>query len=453
MRILVLFLAYYGFLLYSLVDPFVGLLFFINILIFRPENLSWGSPVLGSLHLLTAVAVLVGYLIHREKYVSHVHFHHGHQKVTVFVFLAFIAWLCIVSILAEISQDLSFRQTTELAKIFVMCVLFSLIIKSAAQVTLYAWVTAISIGALSFWGILQGLAGNERLENLWSSGSGPLAAMLALLAPFVFSYGLDRTRPYIIRMGIFACTAAIVLCLIFTESRGGFVGMVAGMVVLLARVRQRMRIVIVLVLLGLIALPWVPATYTDRISTIFQEQESIDSSAASRPVLWNIAMRMWGEYPIAGVGLQNFSDVKEKFSERYRDLATREDVADVVFGRNRVPHGLYPCLMAETGLVGTALFMFLLLYNVFARLPNGFGSSETERSISIQFRGAQAGLIAFAVASIFIDSYTIEMFYFQLMAVGALRGHAFSLMTEASQSTKSSDSTPNQSSPSVLVTN
>lgn len=439
MRTLVLFVAYYGAVFYSLLDPFVGLLFFINILIFRPENLTWGSPVLGSLHLLTAVAVLVGYLIHREKYVSQGDSHYGHQKITVIVFLAFIIWLCVVSTLAEISPDLSFTQTAELAKIFVMCVLFSLIIKSQSQVTLYAWVVAISIGALSFWGILQGLAGNERLETLWSSGSGPLAAMLALLAPFVLSYGLDRTKPYVVRMGVFGCTSAIVLCLIYTESRGGFIGMAIGMVALLVRVRQRVSVAIAVVLLSLLALPWVPASYTERISTIFQDQESLDSSAASRPVLWNIAMRMWREYPVAGVGLQNFSDVKERYSERYRDLATREDVAELVFGRNRVPHGLYPCLMAETGLIGTALFMFLLLYNVLAHLPNGFGSSEDERSLYLQFRGAQAGLIAFAVASIFIDSYTIEMFYFQLMVVGALRGHAFSLAREACRSTNFSN--------------
>lgn len=453
MRTIFLFFVYYGFVFYSLLDPFVGLLFFINILIFRPENLTWGTPVFGSLHLLTAVAVSIGYLLHREKFASHGHSHHGHQKVTVFFFLAFIIWLCIVSTLAEISPDLSFMQTKELAKVFVMCVLFSLIVKSPEQVMLYALVTAISIGALSFWGILQGLAGNERLETLWSSGSGPLAAMLALLGPFVLSYGLDRTRSYAIRMGMFGCTAAIVLCLMYTESRGGFVGMAAGMVALLARIPQRFKIGIAVVLLGLVALPWAPATFTDRITTMFQEQETIDSSAASRPVLWSIAMRMWKEYPIAGVGLQNFSDVKEKYPERYRDLATRQDVADLIFGRNRVPHGLFPCLMAETGLIGTALFMFLLLYNVLARLPDGFGSSEDESSIYLQVRGAQAGLIAFSVASIFIDSYTIEMFYFQLMVVGVLRGNALSLMTETSLSKKVSVSISNQSNPAILVTN
>ena len=54
MRALVLFIVYYSLAGYSLLSPVVGVLFFVHIMIFRPENLVWESPMFGRLHLITA---------------------------------------------------------------------------------------------------------------------------------------------------------------------------------------------------------------------------------------------------------------------------------------------------------------------------------------------------------------------------------------------------------------
>lgn len=431
MRVTLLFLIYYGCAFYSLVDPFFGLLFFITILVFRPENLAWGSPVFGHLHLVTAIVVTIGYFIHRARYQGITNFNEAYQRGNVLLFLALLIWLLIVSMLAESSVELSLNQTLELGKVFVLCVLFAQMVRSQDRIRLYALVSSISLGALSFWGILQGMAGHHRLDKLWSSDSNILAAMLVLTAPFVLAYSLDRTQSVKARLVYFACTVSIILCCVYTGSRGGFLGLSVGVLVMLATVKARVRLIAAVSIMILLAVPLLPETYTDRMASIFAEKHERDASAESRPALWRIALRIWQDYPIAGVGLLNFSDVKENYAGRVRDIVTREDVSQIIFGQVRRPHGLYPCLLVETGLVGTSLFLTLLLRNMLCRLPKEFGKSESQRSLYLQVRGAQAGLIGFSIASFFGDFYNIEMFYLQLMVVGALRGCAASLVDPA----------------------
>ena len=183
-----------------------------------------------------------------------------------------------------------------------------------------------------------------------------------------------------------------------------------------------MKVLAGLLLMVSLAYPFVPSRYVNRISTIFENQEAMDASAVSRPVLWKIALRIWQDHPVAGVGLENFSEVKETYAGKVRDIVTSEQMHDLIFERKRYPHGLYPGMMAETGLLGTGLFLILLLRNTLCKFPAP--ESESQRSLYLQARAGQAGLIGFAVAAMFGDFQYLEMLYVQLFFVGAVRGNA-----------------------------
>jgi len=88
----------------------------------------------------------------------------------------------------------------------------------------------------------------------------------------------------------------------------------------------------------------------------------------------------------------------------------------LIFGIRRMPHGTYTGMLAETGLIGFGLFLSLLLYNVFCRVSRQ--ASISNNSLYMQLRGAQAGLLGFAIAAIFGDLQYIEMFYVQIFFVG-----------------------------------
>lgn len=418
MRILFLSVFYYGSVLYSIVNPVYGLLFFVHILLFRPENLTWGTPLFGRLHLFTAAAVCIGYVVHRHRYVVQ-DAPANSQNKNVALFGLFVSWLVVVSLWAEHSAQVSFDITFDIAKIFVFCFLFSRMFRAPTQLMQYVWVASVSLGALSLWGVLQGLAGNPRLEDLWSVGtSNVVGALLVLMAPFVFANVLDTRLSTKHRLVFLACAMSVVLCCIYTDSRGAFLGLAVGLFMLAVQLKQRVQVLVALALLALLAAPWIPETYYSRVATIFAPQEQLDTSAAARPVLWKIAFHIWQDHPVAGVGLGNYSDEKEKYAGKAWELGANDEVAEIVFNTPRVPHSLYFCLLSEVGTVGLALYLLLFTRNAFGRLP-ARSTGAPIPALYFQAKGAQAGLLGFGVAALFGDFYYIEPLYLQMFWIGA----------------------------------
>lgn len=431
MRTITLLLLYYGCAFYGLRNPFFGVLFFIHITIFRPEAMVWGNLAFGRLHMNTAILALTGYFVNIKSDIGEID--ENFQKKNIFIFVFFVISLLIATVLAKSSVWLSFDKTVEVIKIFILCFLFAKLVNTESRLEVYIWVTSISFGLLSFWGFQQGLAGNPRLDTLWPGGSNYIAAQLALMAPFVLAKVFDPTLPLKYKAIFLACTLSIVLCCIYTDSRGGFIGLSVAMFAFILRIKQRVKILtklaVVVVLVYPMVAPWLPANYSMRIASIFVDEGERDASAESRPVLWKIALRIWQDYPIVGVGLENFSPVKESYANKVGDIVTSEVMFAAIFNQQRYTHGLYPGMMAETGLVGISLFLALLLRNMLCRFPRTFVNSIPQHHLYLQVRGAQAGLIGFAVAALFGDFQYIEMLYLQSFFVGAVRGYADSLVS------------------------
>jgi O-antigen ligase len=422
MRILTLFVIYYACAFYGLFNPFFGLLFLIHIIIFRPENLVWGNLAFGRLHLITTVLILAGYFL--LKRAPKTDGDNIYQKRNLLTFGLFVVWLFVVSIFAEVSVRLSLEQATEVAKIFIMCWLFTKLITTESRANLYVWVTVISFGLLGAWGFQQSLLGNTRLDYLWVADSNAIAAQFALMAPLALAKVLEPALSSKVRLLFFACTVAMILAIFATESRSGFVALAVGMAAFISMSKYRVRIFSALAVLIILTAPWVSSVQRERLATIFAPADERDVSAASRPILWQLAFRIWEDYPVAGVGLQNFSYVKENYAAKVTDIVRTDEMYFTIFDRQRVPHGVYTGMLAEAGLVGVVLFMTLLLRNIYCRFPRGFADSVRSRGWYLQARGAQAGLAAFIVAAMFSDVQYIEMLYFQVFFLGAIRGFA-----------------------------
>ncbi|NOT55532.1 MAG: hypothetical protein HOP18_13090 [Deltaproteobacteria bacterium] len=428
MRATILLLLYYACVIYTFTNPLFGVLFFVHITILRPESLVWGNLVFGRLHFITSLGVLIAYFIKRRSF-SNIPLS-DYQKNNLFLFFLLIVWLIIVSFLAEESKELSFNKTADLFKIFVLCFLFSKLINTKRGFEAYIWTVSISFALLGFWGVMQGILGNTRLDNLWPGGSNYIAAQLALIAPFTLAKTFDPLVSLKRKFSFFTCFFWIALCCIYTNSRGGFLGLGVSLIAFIFRVKYRVTISAVMLVFALVASPFVPVSYYDRFTSIFAEQTEQDVSAASRPVLWRIALRIWEDHPIAGVGLRNFSPVKERYINKVDDIVTSEEMSELIFNQPRFPHGLYPGMIAETGLVGLSLFLILLFRNIFSQFPAAFAQSQS--GLYLQMRGAQAGLIGFAVAAVFGDFQYIELVYLQLFFVSSVRGYIDSLASDDS---------------------
>jgi len=423
---MVLTVLYYAAALYGVRYPVFGLMFFIHIVIFRPESLVWGSYAFGRLHLITALIVVVGYFLQRRSLMAA-----GdglHQKKNLFNFALFLVWLAIVSLLAEVSVQDSFEKALELLKIFAICAVFAKIVNTETRMEFYVRVVVISFGLLGLWGFEQSLRGNERLDTLWPGGSNYIASQLALIAPLAMAKASDRNMPLMHRLGFIACASFMVLCSFATQSRGAFLGLALGMFVFLFFVRYRVRAFAALALITVLVFPWVGGTYVDRIGSAFAPAEERDASAESRFALWQLGLRIWQDYPIAGVGLDNFSLMRKAYAGKVSDFISRADVYNSIFNEERYqerqPHSVYTGMMAEAGLIGVGLFAVLLLRNIFVRFPRKFLDLPPNQSLYLQAKGAQAGLVGFAFASLFYDLQYIEMLYLQVFFIGAIKTYA-----------------------------
>ena len=435
MRIVFLLIVYYSSVAYALLNPLFGLLFYFHITIFRPDSLAWGHFAFGRLHLITAFAVLIGYFLHGRQDRRGVG---PHQTTNVVLFVLLLIWFVIASIMAQVSVEASFQQTFELTKIFVPCFIFSRIM-TRENLDYYTWVTGISFGLLGFWGFLQGVAGNPRLDDLWPGGSNYIAAQLALMTPLMIARAIDA-RPWASRTIFLASAIAMTLCVIYTESRGGLVGLAIGLGILAMCVKQRLKLVAALVIGFLCISPWISTSYQERVAGIFSEEDKRDDSAKSRVITWNLAFLIWQDNPVVGVGLGNFSPVKDQYDDRIQDINGK--LHDLIFNRERMPHGMYQGLLAETGTIGALLFVALILFNVCSPLPRQFIESEGNSSLVLQSRGARAGLIGFCFAAIFGDFQYIEAFYWQIFFVGAIHDQAVSHASSVKLAESSSSDLP-----------
>ncbi|MEU8044021.1 O-antigen ligase family protein [Micromonospora echinofusca] len=225
-------------------------------------------------------------------------------------------------------------------------------------------------------------AANEPHELLNHNAWGPmLVVALAVLLARVGADGPARSR---------LCAAvgvAVILAGIgFSYSRSSYLG---ALVVLLWFVGRR-RYAVPVLAVGTLAVTAVvgnglrllPETILDRIEYTTASGR-LDGSSSVRLDLWASALRMAAEHPLSGVGFLGFSErLPAYFSQQMTEAGT-----DVHLDLLQHPHNTYLMVLAETGLIGAALVVALLVLVVRAiRHHQRVGGSWT----------AEAGLLALA---------------------------------------------------------
>lgn len=147
-----------------------------------------------------------------------------------------------------------------------------------------------------------------------------------------------------------ACAVACVVGVVVSNSRGGFVGLLAtcGLMVLMHPKRVRFTL-FGLATAGLFVVLAGPAYWTE-MGTIFDE----GGTRADREDLWHIAWAAYVHNPIFGVGPGNINWVIQDYQQI--DPNGRSD-------NGRAVHSFYFTLLSELGTLGVLLFAALLVYN------------------------------------------------------------------------------------------
>jgi putative inorganic carbon (HCO3(-)) transporter len=171
-----------------------------------------------------------------------------------------------------------------------------------------------------------------------------LAGYINLIVPFCLGFALRGADP-ILRMLSRWCLAFASIALLLTQSRGGLLAYAAMLLVTALFFapdrKSRMRRVAI-VLVGCLLMAAVAGFFFQRLAEID------DYTAVSRLAIWSGAFAVFARAPVFGTGFGNLR-------------ALLGGLLDLPQGWTGDAHNLYLELLAETGVVGFAVFMCLIV--------------------------------------------------------------------------------------------
>ena len=244
---------------------------------------------------------------------------------------AFVDWYVIYFLIINI--------VTTPERFFLFIALFLLANFKLAFFGARTWITR-GFGFVS-WGI-QGPQGF--FEN-----SADLSTEMLMFAPIAFELALF-VKPHVKRITfwfLMAGSVAGALTVLGASSRGAQVALGAQGVWIAIQRKLKLKILLLIAVLGIIGYHFLPAAEKARFATAGTDQTSVQ-----RLLYWKAGMKMLEHHPFLGVGFYNFAPAY-----------AIHDPTHLFFGQAQLPHNIFIQVGTDAGLIGLTLFIILIFRN------------------------------------------------------------------------------------------
>ena len=291
-------------------------------------------------------------------------------------------WIAALAFAVALTAPASPRALSRLALAFVAGSVISVAI-GVLTGSLSTAETAISQTAIQ--GRFTGGGGDPNVQ-----AAGFVAAMFLIIGLL----GLYRRRaPRVLLISSFVLVTVGFLA---TESRGGLIALVVGVTVaLFIAPRHRGRIV-ALAAVMLAAILGLGAAQPGAIARI----TDLGGGSSGRSDLWRVGWQVFTSHPLAGVGIGNFQVVESHYTLRPGAISRIGYLVDVP----HLVHNTYLQLLAETGVIGLALYLLVLVFCVRSTWSaiQRFESIGRRREADLA-RAVLMGVVGMSVALFFIS--------------------------------------------------
>jgi len=253
-----------------------------------------------------------------------------------------------------------------------------------------------------------------------------LALNMVTFLPAAVVVAMSAWQSPVKRIAAVGIIVLMLATIVFTQSRGGFVGLaaaLAALVVLGGNVRRGFGAAAVVAVL--LAVPFAPASFWDRMATITdsdQDRTQYTGSRESRRIVMEEGLATFAERPLTGVGAGQFKN--------YNPPDRRE--------RWRETHNALLQVASETGIIGLLAFAFLIVRAAIAaaatrrmlRPPRKRSaedplrlvlSTDDRRTLNAHTVAMTAGLVGWFVCSLFASVAYNWTFYYLLALIVAGR--------------------------------
>jgi len=268
--------------------------------------------------------------------------------------IVFLAWLFICSILSPF-QGVVWSEYLTIIKYIAPLMLISSALYCYKDILLVTATLMLSVGAWSAQGGVKGLVSgvthNMAIRFSQMSDNNDFMAAAVGIIPMLLFFMFNYKGKYRPQVKLFLCLMIILTltAIVFSNSRGavvGVIGLIAVYIVIVSMRKVRDLFILSFVVLSICFI--LPNSFWNRMSTIdFSIEQQTETSASSRLHLMKSALHCATDNPVFGVGPNLWLQVSERYA-----------------GDDTEPHSAYLKLAAETGFVGAAIFLTLLLVTI-----------------------------------------------------------------------------------------
>jgi len=384
-------------------DPIMACCLFIWSDIFRPSDWAYRLGILGSnlylVHICTGV-LAVSILMRPWK---------RRWNLGATVILVTLIWFLICALLAEY-RDHAIDRTLTTFKYMIPLAFISATLCTRQAQRMFLYTLAVSVG---LWLAHHGLLALMKMAPVtdmairggqMSDRNDFLVAGNACI-PLLF-YAARRYEGHFqkwVRIAFLAATGLSIVAAIFSLSRGAFVGLTALLVwyaFLTGRFFRRIALAGVVAIVGFFAMPdfvW------ERVGTIKTEGEQTESSARARVEHMATAVQITLDYPLTGIGADNFQYVSLRYS-----------------AFNAEPHSLWLKCSAEYGLPMLVFFglvcgLFFIRLRKRGILAHTLGDQDGEALAT----ALSCSLFGFLATGSFTSQFLSEYMWAIIALIGA----------------------------------
>ncbi|MGQ9880698.1 MAG: O-antigen ligase family protein [Armatimonadota bacterium] len=386
-----------------LFNPFAGSITFIAFYYLRPVDF---FPQLAMLRIplfiasITSTGLFVKLLLTRQKLIEG------------WYVKWFIAWWIVMFLSVPLSlyRSQSFSAAQDFAKSVAMVWMIYMTVRSEKQIAfavrLLGWM-ALWLAGSAIYNYMTGnvvVSGEIQRAGAESGMLGDpndLASYILMLFPLCYYLFFNDPKRWL-RLVYGAAMLMILVAIVYTGSRGGFIGLVALLFLLwLFAKRKVLGLFIGLAVFGAI---WFasPSEYRERMRSITNYEQ--DESAMNRVEYRRAAVRMFKRNPFTGIGLKNYTDFARDFGAPASQTA----------------HNMYYLVLAELG--GIGLFVFLNIWLRSLRSAWQIARSNLWLLHTLGM-GAFTGLLALMVTGYFLSISYYPYQYILMALVAAAHAH------------------------------
>ncbi len=417
----------------SLLRPWVGVLAWFWMAYFAPHSFTWGFGRNRPVAMVVGGATLAGFV------------RSGQEKrplprcASVILLGLFTLHITLSSLFAY-DPLLAWEKWNWVTKSLLMTFVTISLFQDRQRLRWLYVVAAVSLGLHGLKGGLWVLktGGGERVfgpERSFFEDNNTFGLALCMVLPMLLCLARDEPRLWL-RRAMRVIFGFSIIAILFTYSRGAFIGLLVVVCGMVWRSPWRLRLAVTAIVVSLVVVAVIPERLRERISSIGAQQsmETRDSSTVGRLQAWQTATQIALRHPFFGEGFRALWH-GELWTEFYGyDFTAARDA-----------HSLYFEVLAEHGFLGLGIYLGVVGTTLvtLTKVRRRWRGHDTHGYLSTYAEMTRLALVPYLVAGATLGVAYFDL-YFLLVATSAV---LWALSREAAAAVAAASAIPARGKP------